>query len=102
MYHGINLPMSTGALARVESISMTLEELVRLVKEKKARVVNALGTPVIEVEDPPAKRRIAVSNIVFEKDRIKVRTLDGREKIYLVSPSRILRSTAQGGEVVKT
>jgi len=81
---------------------MSLAELIRLVREGKARVVNSLGTPVIEIEDPPVKRRIVVSNIVFERDRIKERTPDGREKIHLVSPSRILRPTAHGGEVLKT
>jgi hypothetical protein len=97
--------MSRGILEGVERRNMTLEDLVKLIREKKARVVNSLGTVVIEIEDPPAKRRIAISNIVFEKDRIRERTVDGREKIYLVNPSRILRPTAQGGqggEVVKT
>jgi hypothetical protein len=94
--------MSAGALARVEHINMTLEELIKLVKEKNARIVNIMGTPVIEVEEKHVTKRIIVSNIVFERDRIKERTVDGREKIYLVSPSRILRPTAQGGEVVKT
>ncbi|MCC5989884.1 MAG: hypothetical protein LM558_00040 [Thermosphaera sp.] len=94
--------MSRGILAGVEIRSMSLGELIRLVRERKARLVNTLGTPVIEIEDPPIKRRIIVSNLVFEKDRVKEKTVDGKEKIYLVSPSRILRPTAHGGDVVKT
>jgi len=84
--------MSTGAVARVESINMTLEELVKLVKEKKARVVNILGTPAIEIEENHVTRRIVVYNLVFERDRVKERTADGREKIYLVSPLMLFRS----------
>jgi hypothetical protein len=94
--------MSTGMLARIERKNMTLMDLIKLVREKNARVVNILGTPVIEIEENHATRRIVVSNLVFEKDRVKEKTVDGREKIYLVSPSRILRPTAHGGDVVKT
>lgn len=77
-------------------------DLIKLVREKNARIVNAMGTPVIEIEENHVTKRIVVINLVFERDRIKERTVDGREKIYLVSPSRILRPAPHGGDVVKT
>jgi len=94
MYHGINPYMSTGMLAKIERKNITLEDLVKLVREKKARVINDLGTPVIEVEENHVTVRIVVSNLVFERDRVKERTSDGKEKIYLVSPSKLFRSVA--------
>lgn len=84
-------------LARIERKNMTLMELIKLVREKNARVVNVLGTPVIEVEENHVTRRIVVSNLVFEKDRVKEKTVDGREKIYLVSPSMLFRSAVSSG-----
>jgi hypothetical protein len=86
--------MSAGVIARIERKNMTLEEMVKLVREKKARIVNILGTPAIEIEENHVTRRIVVSNIVFEKDRVKEKTPDGKEKIYLVSPSMLFRSVA--------
>jgi hypothetical protein len=71
---------------------MTLEQLIRLAREDHARVINILGTPVIELQEKHAIRRIIINNLVFEKDRIKEKQLDGREKIYLVSPIRLFRS----------
>ena len=84
--------MSAGVLARIERKNMTLAELVKLVREKNARLVNILGTPVVEIEENHVTRRIVVSNLVFEKDRVKEKTVDGREKIYLVRPSMLFRS----------
>ena len=76
----------------IESRSMTLKQLIELVSAGNARLTNTLGTPVVEIEDSKATRRIIISNIIFETDRIKERMSDGREKIYLVSPLRLFRS----------
>jgi len=76
----------------VETRRMTIEQLIRLVRKDHARIANILGTPVVEVEDHQVTRRIIINNLVFERDRIKERLPDGREKIYLVSPLRLFRS----------
>lgn len=76
----------------IEARRMTLEQLIKLVREDHGRVVNILGTPVVEVEDHHVTKRIIINNLVFELDRVKERLPDGREKIYLVSPLRLFRS----------
>jgi hypothetical protein len=80
----------------IERRSMTLKHLIELVRAENASLINILGTPVVELRDHHATRRIIVSNIVFERDRVKEKQSDGREKIYLVSPLKLLRSACSG------
>jgi hypothetical protein len=63
---------------------MTLPQVIELAKETKAKVVHDAGTLVLEYEDDYTIRRVIVSSIIVEDNRV-VETIAGRRTIYRVS-----------------
>jgi predicted transcriptional regulator len=72
----------------VESRQMTLQQAIQYIKETKARVIQDKYTPVLEVEDEYTIRRIIISNITIEEDRI-VERQPGRKLIYTIPRNRL-------------
>jgi hypothetical protein len=72
----------------IESRQMTLQQLIEFTRETKARVIQDKYTPVLEVEDEYTIRRIIVSNITIEEDRI-VERIAGRKLIYTIPRNRL-------------
>jgi DNA-binding Lrp family transcriptional regulator len=72
----------------IESRQMTLQQLIEFAKERKARLVHDRGTAVIEVEDEYTIRRIIISDILIEEDRI-IEQLAGRTRIYKIPRNRL-------------
>jgi predicted transcriptional regulator len=73
----------------VESRQMTLQQLIEFTRETKARVIQDKYTPVLEVEDEYTIRRIIISNITIEEDRI-VEQIAGRTRIYKIPREKLL------------
>jgi predicted transcriptional regulator len=71
-----------------ETRQMTLQQLIEFTKEKKARLVHDRGTAAIEVEDEYTTRRIIISNIIIEEDRV-VEYRAGRPLIYRIPRNRL-------------
>jgi predicted transcriptional regulator len=74
----------------VESRQMTLQQLIEFTRETKARVIQDKYTPVLEVEDEYTIKRIIISNIIIEEDRI-IEKLAGRKLIYTIPREKILK-----------
>jgi len=72
----------------VESRQMTLQQAIQYIKETKARIVNDKGTLTIEVEDEYTIRRVIVSSLIVEEDRI-IEQIAGRPRIYLIPRNRL-------------
>ena len=72
----------------VESRQMTLQQLIEFAKERKARVVHDHGTLVLEYEDDYTIRRVIVSSIIVEEDRV-VEILSARKTIYRIPRNRL-------------
>jgi transposase len=68
----------------VESRQMTLQQLIEFTRERKARLVHDKGTLVVEYEDSHTTRRVIISNIVVEEDRV-VEQIAGRTRIYHIT-----------------
>jgi DNA-binding Lrp family transcriptional regulator len=71
-----------------ESRQMILQQLIEFVKERKARVVHDRGTLVLEYEDDYTARRVIVSSIIVEEDRV-VEILPARKTIYRIPRNRL-------------
>jgi predicted transcriptional regulator len=67
----------------IESRQMTLQQVIEFTRERKARLVHDKGTLVVEYEDEYTKRRVIISNIVVEEDRI-LEQIAGRTRIYII------------------
>jgi hypothetical protein len=72
----------------VESRQMTLQQAIRFIRENKAHIVNSRGTLAIEYEDEYTIRRIIISNIIIEEDRV-IEQLTGRTRIYTIPYNRL-------------
>jgi DNA-binding Lrp family transcriptional regulator len=72
----------------IESRQMTLQQLIEFAKEKKAKIVHDSGTLVLEYEDEYTIRRVIVSSLVIEEDRV-VETIAGRKTIYRIPRNRL-------------
>jgi len=72
----------------VESRQMTLQQAIQYIKETKARIVNDKGTLTIEVEDEYTIRRVIVSSLIVEEDRI-IEQIAGRPRIYSIPRNRL-------------
>jgi DNA-binding Lrp family transcriptional regulator len=72
----------------VESRQMMLQQLIEFAKERKARVVHDRGTLVLEYEDDYTARRVIVSSLLVEEDRV-VERIAGRTQIYLIPRNRL-------------
>jgi transposase len=72
----------------VESRQMTLQQLIEFTKETKARVVQDKHTLVLEVEDEYIIRRVIVSSLIVEEDRI-IEQIAGRTRIYTIPHNRL-------------
>ena len=72
----------------VESRQMTLQQAIQYIKETKANIVNSRGTLAIEYEDEYTIRRIIISNIIIEEDRV-IEQLTGRTRIYTIPYNRL-------------
>ena len=72
----------------VESRQMTLQQAIQYIKETKARIVNDKGTLTIEYEDEYIIRRVIVSSIIVEEDRI-IEQIAGRKRIYPIPHNRL-------------
>jgi predicted transcriptional regulator len=66
-----------------ESRQMTLQQTIEFVKEKKAKITHDTGTLVIEYEDDYAIRRVIISSIIVEENRV-VERLAGSTTIYKI------------------
>jgi transcription initiation factor IIE alpha subunit len=73
----------------VESRQMTLKQFKEFIKETKARLVQNKHTPVLEYEDEYSIRRVIVSDLLIEEDRI-IEQLAGRTRIYKIPFEKIL------------
>jgi predicted transcriptional regulator len=67
----------------VESRQMTLQQAIEFIKENKAKVVHDTGTLVVEYEDEYAIRRVIISSIIVEENRV-VERLAGRTTVYKI------------------
>jgi transcription initiation factor IIE alpha subunit len=67
----------------IESRQMTLQQAIEFIKEKKAKITNDKGTLVVEHEDEYTIRRVIISSIIIEEDRI-IERLAGRTTIYKI------------------
>ena len=72
----------------VESRQMTLQQAIEFIKETGARVVHDKGTLTIEYEDEYIIRRVIVSSLIVEEDRI-IEQIAGRPRIYLIPRNRL-------------
>jgi len=72
----------------VESRQMTLQQAIQFIRENKAHIVNSRGTLAVEYEDEYTIRRIIISNIIIEEDRI-VERQPGRKLIYTIPHNRL-------------
>jgi len=72
----------------VESRQMTLQQLIEFTRERKARLVHDKGTLVVEYEDEYTKRRVIISNIVVEEDRVSEQ-FAGRTRVYPIPRNRL-------------
>jgi len=72
----------------VESRQMTLQQAIQFIRENKAHIVNSRGTLAVEYEDEYTIRRIIISNIIIEEDRI-VERIAGRKLIYTIPRNRL-------------
>jgi DNA-binding Lrp family transcriptional regulator len=71
-----------------ETRQMTLQQLIEFTKERKARLVHDTGTLVVEYEDDYTVRRVIVSNLLVEEDRV-VEYRAGRPLIYRIPRNRL-------------
>jgi DNA-binding MarR family transcriptional regulator len=71
-----------------ESRQLTLQQLIELAKETKAKVAHDHGTLVLEYEDDYTIRRVIISSIIVEDNRV-VETLAGRTTIYRIPRHRL-------------
>jgi predicted transcriptional regulator len=72
----------------VESRQMTLQQLIEFIKETKPRLVQDKHTPVLEYEDEYIIRRVIVSSLIVEEDRI-IEQIAGRKRIYPIPHNRL-------------
>ena len=72
----------------VESRQLTLQQAIQYIKETKAHIVNDKGTLTIEVEDEYTIRRVIVSSLIVEEDRI-IEQIAGRKRIYPIPRNRL-------------
>jgi transcription initiation factor IIE alpha subunit len=72
----------------VESRQLTLQQAIQFIRENKAHIVNSRGTLAIEYEDEYTIRRIIISNIIIEEDRV-IERLTGRTRIYTIPYNRL-------------
>jgi predicted transcriptional regulator len=72
----------------VETRQMTLKQLIEFTKETRAKIVHDKGTLVVEYEDEYTKRRIIVSNILVEEDRI-IEQLEYTKRYYKIPRNRL-------------
>ena len=72
----------------VESKQMTLKQLIEYIRETHAKLVHDRGTAVIEVEDEYTTRRIIISNIIIEEDRV-IEEIAGRKLVYTIPRNRL-------------
>jgi predicted transcriptional regulator len=72
----------------VISKQMTLKQLIEFAKETKPHIINDKGTLVIEYEDEYTIRRIIVSNIIIEEDRI-IEQLGYTKRHYKIPRNRL-------------
>jgi predicted transcriptional regulator len=72
----------------VESRQMTLQQAIQFIRENKAHIVNSRGTLAVEYEDEYTIRRIIISNIIIEEDRV-IEQLTGRTRIYTIPYNRL-------------
>jgi len=72
----------------VESRQMTLKQLIEFTKETRAKIVHDKGTLVVEYEDEYTKRRIIVSSILVEEDRI-IEQLEYTKRYYKIPRNRL-------------
>ena len=77
----------------VVSRPMTLQQFVEFMKETKARLVQNKHTPVLEYEDDYIIRRVIVSSLLIEDDRV-VEQIMGRTRVYPI-PCNMLRQLIQ-------
>ena len=78
----------------VESRQLTLQQLIEFAKERKARVGHDHGTLVLEYEDEYTIRRVIVSSIIVEEDRV-VEILPARKTIYRIPRNRLRQLIAE-------
>jgi hypothetical protein len=67
---------------------MTPQQLIEFAKETRVRVVHDKGTLVVEYEDEYTIRRVIVSSLLVEEDRV-VERIAGRTRIYLIPRNRL-------------
>jgi hypothetical protein len=72
----------------VESRQMTLQQAIQFIRENKAHIVNSRGTLAVEYEDEYTIRRVIISNIIIEEDRI-IEKLARRKLIYTIPRNRL-------------
>jgi len=67
----------------IESRQMTLQQAIQFIKETKARIVHDAGTLVVEYEDDYTVRRVIVSSLLIEEDRV-VERIGHTTRIYRI------------------
>jgi len=72
----------------IESRQMTLQQLIEYIRETHAKLVHDRGTAVIEVEDEYTTRRIIISSIIIEEDRV-IEEIAGRKLVYTIPRNRL-------------
>ncbi|MCC6043620.1 MAG: winged helix-turn-helix domain-containing protein [Desulfurococcaceae archaeon] len=78
----------------VEARQLTLQQLIEFAKERKARVVHDRGTLVLEYEDDYTARRVIVSSLLVEDNRV-VERIARRTRIYLIPRNRLRQLIAE-------
>jgi len=90
VYEWINKKPKLEKQRIVESRPMRLQQAIQFIRENKAHIVNDKGTLAIEYEDEYAIRRIIISNIIIEEERV-IEQQAGRTIIYRIPRYKLLQ-----------
>ncbi len=72
----------------IESRPMTLQQAIQFIRETQAKIVHDKGTLAVEYEDDYTIRRVIISNIIVEEDRV-IEHRAGRPLIYRIPRNRL-------------